>query len=76
MAPTPEELKEEDRKIRHLRRLADFTALLIIDTDMGLEEASKHVAHFRAFALKLFPDKAEVFALYTGRGSRHPQKSS
>ena len=29
-APTPEEIKQEDRKIRHLRQMVDFTSILIM----------------------------------------------
>lgn len=29
-APTPEEIKQEDRRIRHLRQMVDFTSILIM----------------------------------------------
>jgi hypothetical protein len=58
---TEAEIKEEDKKIRYLRRMVDFTITLIIGTDMPLEEASKHAGAVREFALKLFPGKGEVF---------------
>lgn len=61
--PTEEELKEEDKKIRYLRRMVDFTIALIVQSDMTLEEASRHAASVREFALKLFPGKGEVFDL-------------
>jgi len=65
-APTPEEIKQEDRKIRHLRQMIDFTSILIIQTDMDLEEAQRHVAALREFALRLFPGKSEVFDMVYG----------
>lgn len=65
-SPTPEEIKEEDRKIRHLRRMVDFTSVLIIQSDMGLDEARQHVAALRDFALRLFPGKEHVFDMVYG----------
>ena len=65
-APTPDEVKEEDRKIRHLRQMVDFTSILIIQSDMDIEEARQHVAALRDFALRLFPGKSEVFDMVYG----------
>jgi hypothetical protein len=65
-APTPEEIQQEDRKIRHLRQMIDFTSILIIQSDMDLEEARRHVAALREFALRLFPGKSEVFDMVYG----------
>ena len=65
-APTPEEIKQEDRKIRHLRQMIDFTSILIIQSDMGIGEARRHVAALREFALRLFPGKSEVFDMVYG----------
>ncbi len=62
--PTQEEIKNEDKKIRHLRRMVDFTiSLIATDHEMTLQEASGHIAGVRDFALNLFPDKGEVFDL-------------
>lgn len=61
--PTKEEIKEEDRKIRLLRRMVDFTFVLIMTSEMDPEEASGHVGALKEFALRLFPDKGEVFDL-------------
>ncbi len=62
--PTQEEIKNEDKKIRHLRRMVDFTiSLIAMDHEMTLQEASGHIAGLRDFALNLFPDKGEVFDL-------------
>lgn len=58
-----EPVKDEDRKIRYLRRMVDFTLALIMQTDMTLEEASRHAAGVREFATKLFPGKGDVFDL-------------
>ena len=56
-----EEIKEEDRKIRRLRRMVDFTMALIVGSDMTLEEASMHAGSVRELALQLFPGKGHVF---------------
>lgn len=65
--PTKEEIKEEDRKIRYLRRMVDFTIVLILeDYEMTLEEASKHVASVKEFAERLFPGKGGVFDMVYG----------
>ncbi len=60
---TPEEIKAEDKKIRLLRRMVDLTMSIIIDTEMTLEEASRHAAGVREFAIRLFPGKGDVFDL-------------
>jgi hypothetical protein len=70
--PTPEEItlskgvEEEDRKIRHLRRMVDFTSILIMQSDMDLEEAQRHTTALRDFALRLFPGKEHVFDMVYG----------
>lgn len=63
---TPEEIKAEDKKIRLLRRMVDLTMSIIIETDMTLEEASRHAAGVRELALRLFPGKGDVFDLVYG----------
>ena len=64
--PTPEEITEEDRKIRHLRQMVDFTSILIIQSEMDIEEAGRHVAALRDLALRFFPGKSEVFDMIYG----------
>lgn len=68
--PTDEQIKEEDRKIRYLRRMVDFTIILIMESDMTFEDASRHAAAARGFALNLFPGKGEVFDLVYGQKIR------
>lgn len=65
-APTPEEINQEDRKIRHLRQMIDFTSILILQSDMDIEEAQQHLAALREFALRLFPGKSEVYDMVYG----------
>ncbi len=61
--PTKEEIKDEDKRIRYLRRMVDLTITLIMSSDMTLDEAQRHAAGAREFALRLFPGKGDVFDL-------------
>ena len=61
--PTPEELKEEDRKLRQLRVVVSLTMSTISQTTLSLEEAAKMVTATRALALRLFPGKELAFEL-------------
>ena len=61
-----EALREEEKRVRQLRRLVDLTAALLLQTDLTLESAQKLVAGCRARALELFPDKGETFDLIYG----------
>ena len=68
---TEAEIREEDRRIRHLRRLVDFSLLLIAQSPMSIEEAQKVVQGIRQHACNLFPGKEETFdLLYTPRFRR------
>ena len=65
------EIKEEDKKVRHLRRLVDFSMSLIAQSPMSPEEAQRVVAGVRRHAIMLFPGKEETFELlYTPRFRR------
>jgi len=65
------EIKEEDRKIRYLRRLVDFAMALIAQSPMSQEEAQVIVSGVRRHALLLFPGKEATFELlYTPRFRR------
>ncbi len=61
--PTEKEIKEEDKKIRSLRRMVDLTITLIAQMDMPLEEASRMAASAKGFAERLFSGKGDVFDL-------------
>jgi len=56
-------IKEENRKIRYLRFLVDFSILSIQREDLSLEEASELVEDVKRAACGLFPGKEEVFEL-------------
>jgi hypothetical protein len=68
---TEADRKEEDRRIRHLRRLVDFTYAYIAQSDIAIEEAQRSVQAVREQAHRLFPGKEETFELiYTPRFRR------
>ena len=63
-AQSPEELKEESRKIRRLQVVMNMvTQVIAQDTSLTVEEASGMVADTRRLALGMFPDKELAFNL-------------
>lgn len=58
-----DEKVREDRKIRFLRYLVDFSILSIEQDDLDLEASLKLVEDVKQAALNLFPDKENVFEL-------------
>ncbi len=57
------EIREENRKIRFLRYLVDFSLQSIQQDDLSLEEALKVVEDVKRAACNLFPGKEETFEL-------------
>jgi hypothetical protein len=57
------QIKEENRKIRYLRFLVDFSILSIEQDDLLFEEASELVEDVKRAACGLFPGKEEIFEL-------------
>jgi len=57
------EVREENRKIRYLRFLVDFSILSIQQDDLILEEAQGIVENVKRAACSLFPGKEETFEL-------------
>jgi hypothetical protein len=57
------EIREENRKIRYLRFLVDFSILSIQQDDLLLEEAQELVENVKRAACGLFPGKEETFEL-------------
>jgi hypothetical protein len=57
------EVKEENRKVRFLRYLVDFSILSIQQEDLPFEGALKIVEDVRTAALNLFPGKEEAFEI-------------
>ncbi len=65
------EIRDEDKRIRHLRRLVDFSLAFIAQTPLTPEEAQRVVHGVRQKAMELFPGKEETFDLvYTPRFRR------
>lgn len=61
--PTAEEIAEENRKLRRLRFMVDFTLSLIYQSEMTREEALQHMTKVKDYALTLFPGKELAFEL-------------
>jgi len=57
------EIREENRKIRYLRFLVDFSILSIQQDDLALQEAQELVENVKRAATSLFPGKEETFEL-------------
>jgi hypothetical protein len=57
------QVREENRKMRYLRFLVDFSILSIQQEDLSFEEASGLVEDVKRAACGLFPGKEEVFEL-------------
>ena len=58
-----QQAKEENRKIRFLRFLVDFTLLSIQQDTLSREQALQRVEDARQVACRLFPEKEETFDL-------------
>ena len=61
--PTPQEIREENKKIRMLRLMVDLTLSLIYQGNMTREEATEHFLRVKNFALRLFPGKEYEFEI-------------
>ena len=61
--PTPQEIAEENKKIRTLRFMVDFSMSLITQGRITREEAIEQFDKVKKFAMRLFPDKEEAFEI-------------
>lgn len=61
--PDAEALREEERRLRHLRIAVDLAMGVLAQTDLTRAEADRLVRATRALALRLFPGKELAFAL-------------
>lgn len=57
------EMEEENRRIRALKFLVDFSMAYLSQTKLSLEEAHAVVQGVKKQAMHLFPDKEETFDL-------------
>ncbi len=63
-AQSPEELREENRKLRRLQLMMNVVMSVISqDKSLTIDEAAQLIADSRDAALAMFPDKAEAFNL-------------
>jgi hypothetical protein len=63
-AQSPEELREESRKLRRLQLMMDVVMSVIgQDKSLTIDEAAQLVADSRDAALAMFPDKEAAFNL-------------
>ncbi len=63
MTSDEREIGEENRRVRFLRYLVDFTILSIQQNDLSLGEALQRVEEVKRAALGLFPKKEGAFEL-------------
>ncbi|OPY66780.1 MAG: hypothetical protein A4E57_02638 [Syntrophorhabdaceae bacterium PtaU1.Bin034] len=56
-----DDLREEDRKVRRLRFMVDFSLEYIRTQRLTHDQALLVVARVKTFALELFPGKEETF---------------
>jgi len=61
--PTPEELEEEDRRVRQLRIAVSLALGVIAQTNVSLAQARDIVSATRTMALRMFPGKELAFDL-------------
>ena len=66
MKKNEDPLLAEEKRLKRLRRIVDFTATMLWQADLTLSDAQKLVADARERALELFPDKGETFDLIYG----------
>ncbi len=66
MKENKDPLLAEEKRLKRLRRIVDFTATLLWQADLTLSDAQKLVADARERALELFPDKGKTFDLIYG----------
>jgi hypothetical protein len=60
---TSEEIAKENKKIRFLRLLVDFSMHFILQGDLPFHEALKVIEGVKGHACRLFPGKEETFEL-------------
>jgi hypothetical protein len=63
LKPTPDDIKEENRRMQELDRLVDRTALELKYGSHSYDSSRKLIEQTRRNALELFPDKGYLFDL-------------
>ncbi|MFQ6115112.1 MAG: hypothetical protein ACE5NG_13695 [bacterium] len=59
----PEEIAEEQKKMRRLRSIVDLTAAILYQGNLTTAEALKLIAATKKSVLNLFPGKEDTFEL-------------
>ncbi len=60
---TPQDIRDEERRLRRLRIAVDLTQAVLMQSNLTLREAFDVMADARKAALALFPDKGDVYDL-------------
>jgi hypothetical protein len=60
---TPEEIREENRRMRILRILVDLTTVILMQGDVSRQEALDLIQATKQKILQLFPDKEATYDL-------------
>ncbi len=63
MEADDEALRDEERRIRTMRRATDFACAVLRQAPLTLAEAADVERELRSLALRLFPDRVHVFEL-------------
>ena len=63
---TEKEKQEEDRKVRKLQRLVDYTCCALYQPSLSPDEAFRLIGSVKKIALQLFPDKEQTFEMIYG----------
>ncbi|MGO9640019.1 MAG: hypothetical protein ACLP1Y_01775 [Candidatus Acidiferrales bacterium] len=63
LRPTQQEIDEESRRIRRLRLAVELALSVIAAGQLPYQDAQDLASGLRQVALRLFPDKGEVFDL-------------
>jgi hypothetical protein len=67
----PDEIMEEEKKLRRLRFIVDFSLEYIRTQDVSHDDAIAVIEGVKRHALKIFPDKEETFdMIYLARFRR------
>ncbi|MBN1153430.1 hypothetical protein JXB12_00765 [candidate division KSB1 bacterium] len=61
--PTPEEIREENSKLRRIRFIVDLTAAILMQGNLTLFEAITLVDNTKKFVLSQYPDKEDTYDL-------------
>lgn len=60
-------LRDEEQKMRRLRLIVDFTATVLAQEKMSIDEALDLINATKRTVLRLFPDKEDTYDILYGR---------